>query len=139
VQILGITNEKPHPSGVKLRYKLVQGATAAQATNVFGPVIERIVNDGSVGTNTLIDLDTGKFIKEPSSQGLGLAEALRAEAEYFAKTGADAAGSPPDTSDAPGLMGFDLVALPVVNEMWDTAGPEYMEQQKEMVANVKAG
>jgi hypothetical protein len=72
IQIVGYTddlNATATPHGVKIRYKLLQNnQPAAPSAPVptpnlsFGPVMERVVNLQSPGTNSGLDLDTGRFV-----------------------------------------------------------------------------
>jgi hypothetical protein len=64
LQIVGFTEDPP---GARIRYKLRSGTqpAAAAQSQVFGPVIERVVNDDTVLQDCAIDLDTGELFSIP--------------------------------------------------------------------------
>ncbi len=145
LQIVGtIVGSRNDDNGLiipKIRYKLVQSGApkaAAPDTPAFGPVIERVVEERSAtGKECFLDLDTGKCVMiEPVKFQGGLEDALKAEAVAFARVGADVAAMPPETSLVSGLMGLDLVALPVGPEIWNTAATEFIF---DAVSGYKAG
>ena len=82
----------------------------------FGPVIERTV-ETAVSGRSAIDLDTGKV-----STGPQVVENAQSLQDWMQSTGVDALGM--RGSPAPGLGGFDMVAIPVPNERWDISIPE---------------
>jgi hypothetical protein len=62
----------------------------------------------------MIDLDSGKFITLPPKE---FAKGKDSSFRWFREQGVDAAGNTNKIS--PGLMGYDLVAMPMPNSMWD--------------------
>jgi len=84
------------------------------AANSFGPVIQRIVNDDSAGTNYLIDLDTSKLFTPPVNlkpgDGTGNAK------EWYVHNGIDAMGN--SKTGIEGLVGVDVFALQVPGDRW---------------------
>lgn len=90
-------------------------ATSPREHMVLGPVIERVVNH--TGENCLIDLDTGTLTTLPKE----VAEAgSKTAIEWARKNGIDAGGG--TQPEVQGLIGFDIIALPVDNKVWNLSG-----------------
>ena len=94
---------------------------------VFGPVIERFVNDDSDGVDFFIDFDKGKVY---SPQDLGVGRAASEDAIFAAirKLGIDAAGE--TAGPQGGLAGIDVVVVPCHSSEWDTIEPAFFEQEE---------
>jgi tRNA A-37 threonylcarbamoyl transferase component Bud32 len=119
-----------------------RGSTSPQSSQTpapdaaFGPVMERVVNDEGA-TNSLLDLDTGRFVTiQPATGPLSLDQTRNQEAVAFARVGADVAGLSPKVSEVSGLMGFDLVASPTLADSWDTASVRWV---KDALASFSSG
>ncbi|MCW5555760.1 MAG: serine/threonine protein kinase [Verrucomicrobiae bacterium] len=91
--------------------------TAEKASaHTFGPIIERVVSGGGDTRQRFIDFDTGDQFA--ASDIFDAAEPSPEETQRWVKQkGIDAAG---DASPAiSGLVGFDMVAVPVPRNEWD--------------------
>ncbi|MBN1942863.1 MAG: protein kinase [Phycisphaerae bacterium] len=91
-------------------------AAAAVPASIFGPVIERTVNqpvpDQDI-ENCWLDLDTGKFIPHPKEPFANFDSQLR----WLRNQGGDAVGN--RMKPSPGLTAWDMIALPTSNSIWD--------------------
>ncbi len=106
--ILGPPQSKPSNNSAS------RGGAATQ-NPIFGPVIERVVNDDGVKRDFFIDLDTGKLFAPP--QGVNPSDTNKFAA-WLRETEADAMG---ETSvSIHGLVGMDMVVRPVVQSFWDS-------------------
>ena len=102
----------------------------------FGAVIDRVVND-EPATNSILDLDTGKFVTiQLLATSTNLGQARQQEAGLFARAGADVAGMSPKVSDVGGLMGLNLVAVPILPDSWESASVQWV---RDAVSSFKAG
>ncbi|MFA6564959.1 MAG: protein kinase [Verrucomicrobiia bacterium] len=110
-------------AGKEMMYLLVNNVSEAEAKTIiqvlpprpvppdpFGPVIERTVNE--LGEKTLIDLDTGRMFTLPRD---AFVNDPKSAMEWAEKNGIDAGCCTQDR----GLIGFDMVAIPISNESWD--------------------
>ncbi|NQT38439.1 MAG: PEGA domain-containing protein [Planctomycetes bacterium] len=86
----------------------------------FGPVLERVVNDHSVGEDYLIDLDTGKLYTRPAK--LRLIEEMHAWAR---KQGIDASGV---QAGEGALTGFEIRAAIVDDASWEKVTPQAVRE-----------
>ncbi len=82
---------------------------------VLGPVIERVVNH--TGENCLIDLDTGTLVTPPKEVFEG---GSKTAIEWMRKNGIDAGGGM--QPEVQGLIGFDIIAIPVSDSVWNSSG-----------------
>ena len=88
---------------------------ASRQHMVLGSVIERVVNH--TGENCLIDLDTGTLVTPPKEAFEG---GSKTAIEWTRKNGIDAGGG--TQPEVQGLIGFDIIALPVNNKVWSLSG-----------------
>jgi len=99
---------------------------------VFGPVIERLVNDVETGTDYLIDLDTGILFTLPPSMKFDDSVATES---WYRKTGVDVNGK---TKGYPSLCGRNLISQLVRADRWDnlTAAElsDFVERNKQAYA-----
>jgi len=103
------------PKKVEIQESVLSGAKAETA-DVFGPVIERVV-ESAVSGKSAIDLDTGKLYTGPQ-----VVKELNELDHWMKATGVDALGM---TGPAVrGLGGFDMVALAVENDRWNVSVAE---------------
>ena len=79
----------------------------------LGKVVERTVNDDGVGTESLIDLDTGKLFS-PKGQAWKAYESTRA---WFEAAGIDCGAE--TAVRAPGIWGLDMIVIPMATEQWE--------------------
>jgi hypothetical protein len=92
----------------------IQGDAAA-----FGPVIERTIVGEGDANKRFIDFDTGKQLAAAEFFGPKDEPSPEATQKWWKQNGIDAMG---DTSSATrGLVGFDLIAVPVASNEWDMA------------------
>jgi len=91
---------------------------------VLGAIIERVVNH--TGENCLIDLDKGTLITPPKEAFTG---GSKTAIEWARKHGIDAGGG--NQPEVQGLIGFDIIALPVDNKVWDLSGDAGLMADKE--------
>jgi hypothetical protein len=83
----------------------------------FGPVIERVINDNGEEKHWLIDFETGRLFS-PSTE-------TRSEevfSRWIAENRIDAMGE--TRTSSPGLYGFDMEAIPIAAETWETISPK---------------
>jgi len=97
----------------------------------FGPVIERVVNDNDSGQDCLIDFDTGRLYTPPPETR---ARDVDRDAVYgwVVKRGIDAVAE--ISRSTRGLDGWEIVALPVSEERWESLPSEVVKE----VAQAKA-
>jgi protein involved in polysaccharide export with SLBB domain len=88
-------------------------ATQPGGHGAFGPVTERVVNH--TGDSCLIDLESGKVVTPPQEVFQDTSQSI----QWTKRNGIDAGGSVAKIS--PGLIGFDMISIPVSNNLWDTA------------------
>jgi hypothetical protein len=106
MQITGFTD---NPPGVKIRYKLVQNpatpsATAVVAqTNLFSPVIERVIYTVASGLSDCIDFDRGEVGDLPGALETNYA----LKYDWMAERGFDALGWRQDGLECPGMTVAD--------------------------------
>lgn len=119
--VLQITGFAENPRGLKLRYKLYRKPVALK----FGPVIEKVVTG-------MIDLETGALVDWPLPDQAGEA----APARYAWINDEDPQAWPwmrergIDAVDANhGLLGVDLVLVPVKTNDWQTLTPEELQEK----------
>jgi hypothetical protein len=92
----------------------IQGDAAA-----FGPVIERTIVGGGDANKRFIDFDAGKQFAAAQFFGPKDEPSPEETQKWWKQNGIDAMG---DTSPATrGLVGFELVAVPVPPQEWDMA------------------
>ena len=87
----------------------------------FGPVMERFINDDVEEKNSLIDFDTGRLFSNPTE--FNSREALF---RWIAENQIDAVSE--TKTSGPGLYGFDMAAIPIANERWNTISPMELEE-----------
>ncbi len=139
IAILGILAAIAIPNFVKGRNQALahrqQPAVAVQQTDLvsnlaFGPVIERVVSGEGDANKRFIDFDTGKLFAASEFFGAKVEPSPEETRHWQQRTGIDAVG---DTSPAiRGLVGFDLVAVPVVSTEWANARPDGLGYWLEM-------
>ncbi len=139
LQITGFTDE---PKGTKIRYRILRDVTEKPAVLAegkgeksisFGAVIERLVNDDNEKTNMVIDLDSGDLVTPPDElHKLGAKEQLA----WFAEKGIDAGCE--TNEDVRGLFCVDLVAIPVLNDRWETISAKSLSKD-EVLQQAKPG
>ena len=81
----------------------------------FDAVIERVVNEDAEDRDVFIDLDTGELMTPPGKRR-GDNKAIQA---WIRSHGVDALGKM--SPEVRGLVGFDMIIVPVVNRHWDSA------------------
>ncbi len=140
IGLIEIVEEDKRSGLTRFRFKLVDAVSQKQTHTSpslpLGLVLERVVND-EPATNSLLDLDTGRFVTIPRPSLLAnVTEARNKEAELFARAGADVAGLSPKVSDVSGLMGLDLVSSAVTAGAWDAASVQWV---RDAVAGLRPG
>ncbi|OQA01343.1 MAG: Methicillin resistance mecR1 protein [Planctomycetes bacterium ADurb.Bin412] len=99
----------------ELKVSMPPTASSSKTEIVFGPVMERIVNDYNEKEDQFINLDTSESITVPDELNkLNPSEQLK----WIADRGIDACGHM--KGDMRALTGFDLVLNPVKNSKWDS-------------------
>ncbi|MFO1488587.1 MAG: protein kinase [Verrucomicrobiota bacterium] len=160
IGLLQITGFTENPRGVKIRYKLVQDqiTTAnpmpptAAATSKFGPVMERVVNLQSPGTNSALDLDSGRFVPhDPISfqEGATNRETPAHDEEYIRDNGMDVHGmleffeSLPSGSIKPKVVPlnglacvFGTYAQEIEASIWNTAAADWVAGNAERITHL---
>jgi biopolymer transport protein ExbD len=102
----------------RLDFQLQPGRTAGAPS--FGPVIERVVNGEGDANQRFIDLDTGQQFAAAEFFGPKDEPSPEETRKWWQKTGIDAMGN---TSPAVrGLVGFEMVAVPIASQEWDKTG-----------------
>lgn len=87
---------------------------------VFGPAMERVINDDGEEKDWLIDFDTGKLFTHPTE--IPSEEAL---SRWIAENHIDAVGE--TGTSGPGIYGFEMAVIPIANERWETISPKELE------------
>jgi len=84
----------------------------------FGPVMERTVYDDGAGKDFTLDLDTGKCfsVSDASSKSLE---------SFILERGIDVVGETKESVQ--GLMGIDMVVIPIANERWEISPGDVLE------------
>jgi len=94
---------------------------------IFGPTIEKVINDDGVGEDFMFDLDTGKFFSVSDakkwSEASGDSKQKGLE-DFIMESGVDLFGETSEKS----LMGIDMIAMPTHNERWDMSPDDVVEQ-----------
>ena len=108
---------KPKPTGRKESKPplMLARQSAWRQRMVLGPVIERVVNH--TGDNCLINFDTGTLVNLPKEACEG---GSKTAIEWARKNGIDAGGG--TQPEVQGLIGFDIIALPVDKKVWSLSG-----------------
>ncbi len=83
----------------------------------FGPVMERVINDNGEEKHWLIDFETGRLFS-PSTE----TRSEEAFSRWIAENRIDAMGE--TRTSSPGLYGFDMEAIPIAAETWETISPK---------------
>ncbi len=83
----------------------------------FGPVIERVINDNGEEKNWLIDFETGRLFS-PSTE----TRSDEAFSRWITENRIDAMGE--TRTSSPGLYGFEMEAIPIAAETWETISPK---------------
>jgi predicted Ser/Thr protein kinase len=96
------------------RAEIARQAAGAQNL-VFGPDIERVINDLDAETNRLLDLDTGSILSEVPPEIGPDADAAAVE-RWYVKHGVDIRGRTKNDSH---LWGVDLILEPVPLDRWE--------------------
>ena len=105
---------------VELARQQKQGAATS-----FGPVIERGIAGEGDANQRFIDLDTGKQFAAAEFFGPKAEPSPEETQKWWVQNGIDAVG---DTSEASrGLVGFDMVAVPVAAAEWTGASPQRLD------------
>lgn len=87
----------------------------------FGPVIERVVGNDSSGGSSLINLDTGELAKPPVLNN------DKDRMAWAVQHGADALGV--TSAGVRGLVGFDMIVIPIDEARWDNITPAAVQSQ----------
>lgn len=89
------------------------------STNGFGAVTERMVYDDGAGKDFMLDLDTGKsFSVSDANSGKSLES-------FILDRGIDVVGE--TKTSVQGLMGIDMVVIPIANERWALSPGDVLE------------
>ncbi len=108
---------------VQVDFKLK--AISQHAASSFGPVIERIIAGEGDANQRFIDFDTGKLFAAAEFFGSKAEPSPEETQKWWKENGMDAVG---DTSPAVrGLIGFEMVAVPVPSEEWDRLLPARLD------------
>jgi transcriptional regulator CtsR len=83
----------------------------------FGPVIERVINDNGEEKNWLIDFETGRLFS-PSTE----TRSDEVFSRWITENRIDAMGE--TRTSSPGLYGFEMEAIPIAAETWETISPK---------------
>jgi len=89
---------------------------AGDGLSGFDAVIERTVNEDAEDRDVFIDLDTGELMTPPAALKRDDDKAIQA---WIRSHGVDALGK--ISPEVRGLVGFDMIIVPVVNHHWDSA------------------
>lgn len=81
------------------------------SANSFGPVMEQTIYDDGVGKNFMLDLDTGKRLSVSDVK-----DRSKSLESFILEHGIDVIGETKDS--VRGLMGIDMVVIPIANERW---------------------
>ncbi|NQT11896.1 MAG: PEGA domain-containing protein [Planctomycetes bacterium] len=96
-----------------------RGTLAVDKPLSFGPVVERVVNDDDPKLGDfLIDFDTGQVLSPPVEQ---MKRAQQALEQWIVEAGVDAVGE--TKTSVRGLMGVDMIAIPISSNRWDRISP----------------
>lgn len=91
----------------------------------FGPVIERTLAGRGDTNNRFIDFESGKLFAASNFFGPKDEPSPEETQRVWRTTGIDAAG---DSSPAVhGLVGFEMVAVPVPNTVWEETNPKMLD------------
>jgi hypothetical protein len=118
--------QKKLVSQAREQLKKITQATAG-AKYVFGPVIERILNDDGVGEDFMFDLDAGKFLSLLDARNwIAASDASKSKGleEFMMEGVVDLCG---DTSRK-NIIGVDIIAMPTHNERWGMSPEDVIEQ-----------
>ncbi|MBN2437533.1 MAG: biopolymer transporter ExbD, partial [Deltaproteobacteria bacterium] len=100
------------------RQNLAEREMDQQAADIpasFGPVIEQVVYDDVSGRDCFVDFDTGKLLTPPMSL-----KGVNGGIETWVREQGIDAGS--DFDKTPGLLGIDMIAIPLDFEMDEAVG-----------------
>ncbi|MEM7146318.1 MAG: hypothetical protein AAF591_14370 [Verrucomicrobiota bacterium] len=142
LQILGSVKD---PEGVTLKLKIIPGTgpdnlarfpaptdsnpDTKTPTGTFGPVKTISLAAADQKKNTMIDLDTGKLIDipNPPPHHDPAVDPRETEAAFFKEHGVDAVSAYlPGGTGMAGLVGLDLIAMPVGNQEWNHIIPKHI-------------
>ncbi len=101
---------------------------------VFGPVIEKIINDDGVDEDFMFDLDTCKFFSVSDAKKWSEAQDVELEiafGDFLLQSGADLFGETSKKS----LLGINIIAIPTHKERWNIS-PEHVIEH---ISTGKAG
>ncbi|MCK4292034.1 MAG: tetratricopeptide repeat protein [Planctomycetes bacterium] len=123
-QLIGkFPGQKPLVAKAQQQLAKLEPATAG----VFGPIIEKVINDDGVGEDFMFDLDIGKSFSASDAKewtetsDIGQGKSLE---DFVMKSGVDLFGETSKKS----LMGIDMIAMPVHNEQWNMSPGDVIEQ-----------
>jgi len=93
--------------------------------NSYGPVVEKVIAGKGDENKRFIDLDTGKQFAAAEFFGPKAEPSPEETRQWWKNNGIDAMGDTSSTSR--GLVGFDMVAVPVAEAEWTVAAPERLQ------------
>jgi hypothetical protein len=109
--------QKEVPANTTNKVDVVLARTKTVSVGSFGPVMERVINDNGEEKHWLIDFETGRLFS-PSTE----TRSDEAFSRWIAENRIDAMGE--TRTSSPGLYGFDMEAIPIAAETWETISPK---------------
>ena len=106
------SDDKPAAAADEVHAAFTPQRAPSLEAGKFGDTVQRTVNDNGHG-KYLIDLDSGKLFEEPENRS----DSDREFFEWMRSRGIDALGQV--KSSYKGLIGFDMIAIPIDADSWD--------------------